>query len=45
LPIWQSASFPGKPLNSNAPFLLTFSLAFLATSLAKAACITFAKII
>ena len=45
LPIWQSANFPGSPLNSNAPFLLTFSLAFLATSLAKAAWIIFAKII
>ena len=38
-PIWQSANFPGKPDISNAPFLLTFSLAFLATSLAKACCL------
>ena len=45
LPIWQSANLPGNPLNSNAPFLLTFSLAFLATSLARAAWITFANII
>ncbi len=42
---WQSANFPGNPLNSKAPFLLTFSLAFLATSLANAACTTLAKII
>ena len=45
LPIWQSANFPGRPLNSKAPFLLTFSLAFLATSLANAAWIILAKII
>ena len=44
-PIWQSANFPGKPLNSSAPFLLTFSLAFLATSLAIAAWIILAMII
>ena len=36
---------PGSPVNSNAPFLLTFSLAFLATSLATAACITLANTI
>ena len=36
--IWQSANLPGKPDNSNVPFLLTLSLAFLARSLAKAAC-------
>jgi len=36
-PTWQSASFPGSPVNSNAPLRLTFSLAFLATSLATAA--------
>ena len=45
LPIWQSANLPGKPLNSKAPFLLTFSLAFLATSLAVAAWIILAKTI
>ncbi len=43
--IWQSASFPGKPVSSNAPFLLTLSLAFLATSLATAACIILVNII
>ena len=45
MPIWQSANFPGKPLNSKEPFLLTLSLAFLATSLARAAWIIFDKII
>ena len=44
-PFWQSASFPGKPVNSKAPFLLTFSLALRATSLAIAACITFVNTI
>ena len=44
-PIWQSANLPGNPVNSKAPFLLTFSLAFLATSLATAAWIAFCKII
>ena len=42
---WQSANLPGKPLNSNDPFLLTFSLAFRATSLATAACIIFVRTI
>ena len=42
---WQSASLPVKPVSSKAPFLLTFSLAFLATSLANAAWITFVRII
>jgi len=45
LEFWQSASFPGRPVNSKAPFLLTFSLAFLATSLAKAAWTTLARTI
>ena len=45
LDIWQSASLPGKPLNSNAPFLLTFSRAFLAKSLARAAWTIFARTI
>ena len=37
LEFWQSANLPGRPVSSRAPFLLTFSLAFLATSLATAA--------
>ena len=45
LEFWQSANLPGNPVSSNAPFLLTFSLAFLATSLATAAWIIFVKII
>ena len=42
---WQSASFPGNPESSSDPFLLTFSLALRATSLATAACIIFVKTI
>ena len=36
---WQSASFPGKPARSSAPFLRVISRAFLAASLARAASI------
>ena len=43
--VWQSANFPGKLVISKALFLLTLSLAFLATSLATAACIIFPIII
>ena len=45
LPIWQSASLPGKPDSSRDPFLLTPSRAFLATSLATAAWTIFSNII
>ena len=34
---WQSASLPGKPAISKAPFLRVISRAFLAASLARAA--------
>ena len=44
LEFWQSANFPGKPDSSKAPFLLTFSLALRATSLATAAWIILVNI-
>ena len=40
----QSANFPGKVVDSNADFLLTSSLAFLAASLALEALIHFSSI-
>jgi hypothetical protein len=40
----QSANFPGKVVDSNAFFLLTNSLAFLAASLALDALIHFSNI-
>ena len=40
----QSANFPGKVVDSNALFLLTSSLAFLAASLALDALIHFSRI-
>ena len=42
---WQSASLPGRPAISNAPFLLVISLAFRAASLALAESIIFEIIV